>query len=164
MTASQDRLILLWYLLGLGGWLVPIYQPDVYARTLPLHLPPIATPHLQHVEYDERHRRLEVQCSWPVGRGRHAAITCLLKRVRADLAPAAGLDPDRFLAQLRHFLTVRILGVIQPAHLTGHDLLLLLAKLAEAQHPETIGEVFTRTDPVTATGSDDWTDDDHPAA
>ncbi|MER7843513.1 hypothetical protein ABTZ03_06130 [Kitasatospora sp. NPDC096077] len=153
--------ILLWYLLGMGGWLVPTYQPDVYARTLPLHLPPVTTPHLEYVGHDARHRRLEVRYTWAVGAGRQAAIDGLLKRVRADLAPAAGLDPDRFLAQIRHFLTLRILGVIPPGRLTGHGLLLLLAKLAETQQPETICETFTRTQPAPDTGPDDRMDDDH---
>jgi hypothetical protein len=160
-TLAGEIAVLLWYLLGMGGWLVPTYQPDVYARTLPLHLPPVTTPHLEHVNHDERHRRLEVRYTWAVGAGRQAAIDRLLKRVRADLAPAAGLDPDRFLAQLGHFLALRILGVIPPGRLTGHDLLLLLAKLTETQQPETIGETFTRTPPAPATGPDDRTDDDH---
>ncbi|MEV7355017.1 hypothetical protein [Kitasatospora sp. NPDC091276] len=159
-TLAGEIATLLWYLLGMGGWLVPTYQPDVYARTLPLHLPPVATPHLEHIDHDERHRRLEVRYTWPVGAGRHAAITRLLERVRADLAPAADLNPDRFLAQIRHFLALRILGVIPPARLTGHDLLLLLAKLAETQHPEAVGETFAHTQPSPATGPDDWTDDD----
>ncbi|MER5641590.1 hypothetical protein ABT095_32190 [Kitasatospora sp. NPDC002227] len=160
-TLAGEIAVLLWYLLGLGGWLVPTYQPAVYARTLPLHLPPVTTPHLQHVDHDERHRRLEVRYTWPLGAGRRAAITRLLERVRSDLAPAAGLDPDRALAQLRHFLVLRILGVIPPDLLTGDDLLLLLAKFAEVQHPDTACEVFTRTQPAPAAGPDDWTDDDH---
>ncbi|WP_416875489.1 hypothetical protein [Kitasatospora sp. SC0581] len=160
-TLAGEIAILLWYLLGMGGWLVPTYQPEVYARTLPLHLPPVTTPHLEHVDHDERHRRLEVRYTWAVGAGRQAAIDRLLKRVRADLAPAAGLAPDRFLAQIRHFLTLRILGVIPPGRLTGHDLLLLLAKLAETQQPESVDETFTRTQPAPATGLDDRTDDDH---
>ncbi|MGA5819476.1 hypothetical protein ACPC54_16670 [Kitasatospora sp. NPDC094028] len=150
-TLAGEVAILIWYLLGMGGWLVPTYQPDVYARTLPLHLPPVATPRLEHVDHDERHRRLEIRYTWTVGAGRQAAIDCLLRRVRADLAPAAGLDPDRFLAQIRHFLALRILGVIPPGRLTGHDLLLLLAKLAETQQPETVCQTFTRTQPAPAT-------------
>ncbi|MCE3034851.1 hypothetical protein [Streptomyces sp. CMSTAAHL-2] len=148
-TIAGEIAVLLWYLLGMGGWLVPRYRPEVYARTLPLHLPQVAAPHLEHVEYDERHRRLEVRYTWPAGPGRRAAITRLLERVRSDLAAAAGLDADRVLAQLRHFLTLRILGVIPPGQLTGDDLLLLLAKLAETQHPEAVGETFTRTHPLT---------------
>jgi hypothetical protein len=159
-TLAGEIAILLWYLLGMGGWLVPTYQPDVYARTLPLHLPPITTPRLEHVDHDERHRRLEVTYTWTVGAGRQAAIGRLLQRIRADLGPAAGLSPDRFLAQIRHFLALRILGVIPPSRLTGHDLLLLLAKLAEAHDPEAANETFTRTQPAPATGPDDWTDDD----
>ncbi|WP_328954659.1 hypothetical protein [Kitasatospora purpeofusca] len=160
-TLAGEIAILLWYLLGMGGWLVPTYQPDVYARTLPLHLPPVTTPHLEHVDHDERHRRLEVRYTWAVGAGRQAAIDRLLKRVHADLAPATGLDPDRFLAQIGHFLALRILGIIPPGRLTGQDLLLILAKLAETQQPETVCETFTRTQPAPASGLDDRTDDDH---
>ncbi|MDH6113963.1 hypothetical protein P3T36_002784 [Kitasatospora sp. MAP12-15] len=155
---------LLWYLLAMGGWLVPTYQPDVYARTLHLHLPPCTTPHLAHVEQSTRHRRLEVHYTWPVGPGREAAITRLTHRIRTDLANAAGLSPDGFLAEIRHFLTMRILGVIPPARLTDSDLLLLLAKLAQAQDPETIGETFTRTDPYQPSGPDDGNDHDHTRA
>ncbi|MGC0316179.1 hypothetical protein [Kitasatospora acidiphila] len=163
-TLAGEIAILLWYLLGMGGWLVPTYQADVYARTLHLHLLPINTPRLEHVDHDKRHRRLEVRYSWPVGAGRQVAITQLLKRVRADLAPVCGLNPDRFLAQIRHFLVLRILGVIPPGRLTSHDLLLLLAKLAETQQPETIGETFTRTQPTLTTHPDDRTDDERPHA
>ncbi|MFF1903280.1 hypothetical protein [Kitasatospora sp. NPDC058218] len=85
-TLAGEIAILLWYLVGMGGWLVPTYQPDIYAHTLPLHLPPITTPHLEHVDHDERHRRLEVRYTWPVGAGRHAAINRRLERVHADLA------------------------------------------------------------------------------
>ncbi|MFF1903279.1 hypothetical protein [Kitasatospora sp. NPDC058218] len=54
--------------------------------------------------------------------------------------------------------------MIPPSRLTGHDLLLLLAKLAETQQPEAVGEAFTRTHPAPTSGRDDWTDDDHASA
>lgn len=38
-TIAGEAANLLWYLMALGGWLVPRYQPDVYARTLRLALP-----------------------------------------------------------------------------------------------------------------------------
>ncbi|WP_274919638.1 hypothetical protein [Streptomyces sp. WZ-12] len=68
----------LWYLLALGGWLVPTYQPDVYTRTLSLHLPAAATPTVEHVELSVRHRRLDLHYTWPTGPGRHTALTRLL--------------------------------------------------------------------------------------
>ncbi|MEY9839381.1 hypothetical protein [Streptacidiphilus sp. EB103A] len=139
---------LLWYLLAMGGWLVPVYQPDVYARTLPLHYPPPATPRIEHVDLSPRHRRLDIHYTWPLGPGRHAALTQLLARLAHDLGPAAGLDPARPLTTLAPFLTLRILGVIPPSRLTATDLLLLLAKLAEAQAPQ--HPAFTRTDPLPA--------------
>ncbi|MGW0392570.1 hypothetical protein ACWDYJ_17055 [Streptomyces sp. NPDC003042] len=43
-TAVGEAANLLWYLMALGGWLVPDYQPDVYARTLRLALTAPATP------------------------------------------------------------------------------------------------------------------------
>lgn len=140
---------LLWYLLALGGWLVPSYQPDVYTRTLPLHLAPAVTPTLAHVELSTRRRHVDMHYTWPTGPGRHIALTRLLDRLATDLGDAAALPPDHRLATLSPFLTLRILGVIPPRLLTNADLLLLLAKLAQAQHL-TEATFFTRTDPLPA--------------
>ncbi|MFJ1662433.1 hypothetical protein [Streptomyces anthocyanicus] len=130
---------LLWYLLALGGWLVPAYQSDVYARTLRLHLPPVSTPTLlRPAELSARHHHLNLDYAWPTGAGRHAAITRLLARITSDLGEAAGLPPDRQLPALGPFLTLRVLGVIPPHHLTQQDLLLLIAKLAQAQHLDSV--------------------------
>ncbi|MFH9727479.1 hypothetical protein ACH4M4_31570 [Streptomyces sp. NPDC017254] len=79
-TVAGEAANLIWYLLALGGWLVPRYQPDVYARTFRLALP--------------------------------------------------------------------ILGVIPPSRLTGHDLLLVLIKLAESQDPHTTLDTFFTTTPA----------------
>ncbi|MFI1205589.1 hypothetical protein ACH4VR_40245 [Streptomyces sp. NPDC020883] len=141
---------LLWYLLALGGWLVPTYQPDVYTRTLPLHLPAAATPTVERAELSVRHRRLDLHYTWPTGPGRHTALTRLLARITSDLGDAAGLPPDRQLTPLGPFLALRILGVIPPHLLTTTDLLLLLAKLAQAQHLNNSAQ-FTHTDPLTTT-------------
>ncbi|MGW0552393.1 hypothetical protein [Streptomyces altiplanensis] len=140
---------LLWYLLALGGWLVPIYQPDVYTRTLPHHLPPVAVPAVEHAELSARHRRLDIHSTWPIGPGRHAALTRLLARLTTDLGDAAALPPDRQLPALTPFLTLRVLGVIPPHLLTTTDLLLLLAKLVQAQHLAD-NAPFTHTRPLAA--------------
>ncbi|MGQ4390124.1 hypothetical protein [Streptomyces sp. SAS_270] len=140
---------LLWYLLGLGGWLIPTYQPDVYTRTLPLHLTPAALPTVDHAELSARHRRLDLHYTWPTGAGRHVALTRLLHRLTTDLGDAAALPPGHRLDALSPFLTLRILGVIPPYLLTPADLLLLLAKLAQAQHLAGSG-FFTRTNPLPA--------------
>ncbi|MEU5137490.1 hypothetical protein [Streptomyces californicus] len=130
---------LLWYLLALGGWLVPAYQSDVYARTLRLHLPPAYTPTLARpAELSARHTHLNLDYTWPTEAGRRTAITRLLTRITSDLGEAAGLPPGRQLHALGPFLTLRILGVIPPHHLTQHDLLLLIAKLAQAQHLDSV--------------------------
>ncbi|GLW57841.1 hypothetical protein [Kitasatospora phosalacinea] len=156
---AGDVAVLLWYLLGMGGWLVPRYQPDVFARTLPLHLPPVASPRLDQVVLDEEQRRVEIGYTWQVGAGRQAAIGRLLDRLSTDLGEAAGLAPHTLLAQLRPFLLLRLLGVVPLAALTEDDRLLLLAKLAEAH---SAAEAFTRTSPLPPTetaGLDDRTDD-----
>ncbi|WP_327349559.1 hypothetical protein OG772_17805 [Streptomyces sp. NBC_01321] len=49
-TAAGEAANLLWYLMALGGWLVPRYQPDVYARTLRLALQPQSRPRIEHLE------------------------------------------------------------------------------------------------------------------
>ncbi|GAA1336891.1 hypothetical protein GCM10009647_079560 [Streptomyces sanglieri] len=140
---------LLWYLLALGGWLVPTYQSDIYTRTLPMHLPPTAIPAVEHAERSNRHHRLDLHCSWPAGPGRHTALTRLLDRLTTDLGDAAGLPRGQQLEALRPFLIAWILGAIPPRHLTVTDLLLVLAKLAEAQHLHNHAQ-FTRTDPLPA--------------
>ncbi|BAJ30474.1 MULTISPECIES: hypothetical protein [Kitasatospora] len=157
-SVAGDVAVLLWYLLGMGGWLVPRYQPDVFTRTLPLHLPPVAVPRLDRVVLDEEQRRVEISYTWEVGAGREAAIGRLFERLHTDLGEAAGLDPDALLTQLRPFLLLRLLGVVPLAQLTEADLLLLLAKVAEVH---AAAEAFTRTSPLPPTdtaGLDDRTD------
>ncbi|MFD3563437.1 hypothetical protein ACFWVU_27780 [Streptomyces sp. NPDC058686] len=143
-TLPGDIANLLWYLLALGGWLVPTYQSDVYTRTLPLHRPPAAAPAVEHAELSARHRRLDLHYTWPSGSGRRTALTQVLARLATDLGDAAGLPSGRQLEALRPFLALRILGVIPPSLLTTADLLLVLAKLAEAQHLHDHDQ-FTRT-------------------
>ncbi|MDR3084429.1 MAG: 3-oxoacyl-ACP reductase FabG [Streptomyces sp.] len=147
-TLAGEIANLLWYLLALGGWLVPTCQHDIYNRTLPLHLPPVATPTAEHAELSTQHRRLDLHHTWPTGPGRHTALARLLARITNDLGAAAGLPPDRQLHTLGPFLTLRILGVIPPHLVTPTDLLLLLAKLAQAQHLQD-HPPFTHTDPLT---------------
>ncbi|MFF4711168.1 hypothetical protein ACFY2V_07125 [Streptomyces eurythermus] len=57
--------------------------------------------------------------------------------------------------EVRAFLALRILGVIPPARLTGHDLLLVLIKLAESQHPHTTLDTFFTTTPAPHPGPGD---------
>lgn len=144
-TLAGEITTLLWYLLAMGGWLVPVFQPKVYARTLRLALRPVATPLIEQHALSTTARRLEITYVWDVGAGRHAAVHRLVERIRTDLAATAGIEPDSFLRQVRGFLAARILGVFDPATLSGSALLLILAKLAESQSPTTTLEDFTRT-------------------
>ncbi|MGW6412301.1 hypothetical protein ACWF95_34620 [Streptomyces vinaceus] len=133
-TALGEAANLLWYMMALGGWLVPRYQPDVYARTLRLALPPLSCPRIDHLELHEGTRHIDVRYSWGTGAGRSAAITRALDGLRGD--------DGRGLEEIHTFLALRILGVIPAARLTGHDLLLVLIKLAESQDPLTAIDTF----------------------
>ncbi|MBB4951212.1 hypothetical protein F4556_006747 [Kitasatospora gansuensis] len=146
-TIAGEAANLLWYLLALGGWLVPLHQRDTYIRTLRLHLPPAAHPTVEHAELSTRHRHLDLRYTWPTGPGRQAALHRLLARLRTDLGTAADLPLGRELESLRPFLTARILGVIDPRRLGDTERLLLLAKIAELQ---AFDAQFARTDPLPA--------------
>ncbi|MEW2620683.1 hypothetical protein [Streptomyces sp. NPDC048106] len=136
-TVAGEAANLLWYLMALGGWLVPRYQPDVYARTLRLALPPLSRPRIEHLELHQSNRHIDVRYSWNTGPGRGAAITRALDGLRGE--NGSGLE------EIHAFLALRILGVIPVSRLTGHDLLLVLIKLAESQDPLTTIDTFFTT-------------------
>ncbi|WP_282696133.1 hypothetical protein [Streptomyces sp. CC208A] len=140
-TVVGETANLLWYLMALGGWLVPRYQPDVYARTLRLALPPLARPRVEHLELHRSSRHIDVRYSWNTDPGRAAALTRALDGLRGE--HGGGLE------EIRAFLALRILGVIPPSRLTGHDLLLVLIKLAESQDPHTTTDTFFTTTQTT---------------
>jgi hypothetical protein len=129
---ASDTANFLWYLLGMGGWLVPTYQADVYERTLRAPVPPVATPVVEHLCVTPR--RLEIDYTWQVGAGRHSAIAALLHRLASDLGTALAPSSD-VAASLRPFLAVRILGVIPLRQMSGAHAVACLAKLAELAHP-----------------------------
>ncbi|MFJ7127319.1 hypothetical protein [Streptomyces sp. NPDC098101] len=139
-TVAGEAANLLWYLMGLGGWLVPRYRPDVHARTLRLALPPLSGPRIEHLELHRSSRHIDVRYSWNTGPGRAAALTRALDGLRGE----NGSDPE----EIRPFLALRILGVIPPTRLSGHDLLLVLIKLAESQDPRTTLDTFFTTAPA----------------
>ncbi|MGW3799784.1 hypothetical protein [Streptomyces clavifer] len=139
-TIAGEAANLLWYLMALGGWLVPRYQPDVYARTLRLALPSCTSPHIDHLELDAATRHIDIRYTWNTGAGRHAALAGALH----GLCGHGGIGMD----ELRAFFALRILGVIPAARLTSHDLLLVLVKLAESQHPGTDLGAFLTTAPA----------------
>jgi hypothetical protein len=129
---ASDTANFLWYLLGMGGWLVPAYQPDVYRRTLHTPVPPVATPAIDSLRVTGR--RIEIDYTWRVGAGRHAALTTLLHRIASDMGAALAPGGDA-AATLRPFLAVRILGVISLHQMTGPHAVTCLARLAELSHP-----------------------------
>lgn len=143
-TIAGEIANLLWYLIALGGWLVPRYQPDVYARTLRRPYHPVFQPALDHVGRSQRRQRFELSYIWRVGPGRAAAIEQLLARVHDDLGEAAGLDPAEPMRSLRALLALRILGVIPASRLNPDDVLLLAIKLAQTRMPTaTLAEFAT---------------------
>lgn len=139
--------ILLWYLLGMGGWLVPAYQPLTYMRTLRLRghgsVPPDIT------QLDTHGGHIDVDFTFRARPGRRAALDALLRRIHTDLAELLaprGTTPD---AALKPWLALRILGVIPLTGMSQADRAVCLATLAHVLDPGvTIND-------VTITGSPD---------
>ena len=129
---AGDVANLLWYLLGMGGWLVPVYQPEVYRRTLRAPMCPMATPIVNQLSVTAR--RVEIDYTWRVGAGRHAALTALLNRLTRDLGAAVAPCGD-IMAVLRPFLVMRVLGVIPLGQMSGPHAMACLAKIAELASP-----------------------------
>ncbi|MFD3761160.1 hypothetical protein [Streptomyces sp. NPDC058622] len=102
-----------------------------------LALPPQTSPRIEHLELHGSRRHIDVRYSWNTGPGRRAAITRTLDALRGEDGTA--------LEEIHAFLALRILGVIPAARLTGHDLLLVLIKLAESQDPLTTLDTFFTT-------------------
>ncbi|MGW8993063.1 hypothetical protein ACWGRF_24465 [Streptomyces zhihengii] len=136
-TVAGEAANLLWYLMALGGWLVPRYQPDVYTRTLNLALPPLTRPRIESLDLHRDSQHIDVRYSWNTGPGRTKAIARAL----------GGLCGEND-SEIRAFLALRVLGVIPPSRLSGHDLLLVLIKLAESQDPRTTLDTFFTTAPA----------------
>ena len=144
---------LLWYLLGMGGWLVPRYQPATYTQTLRLALPPVTVPAIDSLDVSVHRQRAELTYAWRTGLGRQAAIKRLLTWLDRDLGAALGCVPARIPALLRPFLILRILGVIPGTSLNREDALLMLAKVAEASDPEIVLGDFASTTAHDAEGT-----------
>jgi hypothetical protein len=143
---AGDVANLLWYLLGMGGWLVPTYQPATYVRTLREPRPPLAHPIVQRLHMGRR--RVEIEPAWVAGSGRRASLDAVVRRLDADLGAAIAPGSDVTDA-LRPFLAVRILGVIPLGQLSGPDALLCFAKLAELADPRLTLDDLVRTVPAT---------------
>jgi hypothetical protein len=139
-TIAGEIANLLWYLLAMGGWLVPRYQPDVYARTLRRPLAPIATPQLTRLSLDADTIRLDY--AWRLGTARSWAIRSALTAIEHLLLPALRTPMTGLLALMRPFLTMRILTVLPLTALQPHDALLCLAKLAQLHDPDTTPALF----------------------
>jgi ADP-ribose pyrophosphatase YjhB (NUDIX family) len=140
---AGDAACLLWYLLGMGGWLVPAYQPGTYARTLRSPEPPVAAPAVSrlHLAGD----RIELDYTWNAGPGRRAALAALRASLDGDLG--AAIAPGGDIADvLAPFLAARILGVIPLGQMSGPHALLCLAWLAEAFHPGATPATLTHAD------------------
>lgn len=129
---AGDAANLLWYLLGMGGWLVPTYQPATYGRTLREPRPPLVHPVVERLVV--RQRAIEIDYVWALGPGRRAALDTLVRRLNGDLGTAITAGGD-VTDVLRPFLALRILGVIPLGRMSGSDALLCWARLAEVLDP-----------------------------
>jgi hypothetical protein len=146
---AADTANFLWYLLGMGGWLVPAYQAGVYERTLRAPVPPVATPVINCLCVTTRY--IEIDYTWQAGAGRRAALAALLHRLARDLGTALAPGQDA-AASLRPFLAIRILGVIPLRQMSGPHAVACLAKLAELSHPAWNLPSWCATVPAAAPG------------
>ena len=129
---AGDAACLLWYLLGMGGSLVPAYRRPPTPAPCAARCPRPPSPAVDRLDLQDD--RIELDYTWGAGPGRHAALTALRRRLRGDLGNVVAPDGD-VTAALRPFLAARILGVIPLGRMSGPDALLCLARLAEALHP-----------------------------
>ncbi|WP_433501728.1 hypothetical protein ACQP1K_29265 (plasmid) [Sphaerimonospora sp. CA-214678] len=140
---AGEAATLLWYLLAMGGWLVPRYKPVTYARTVHAPgrpLPPAVT--YLHVQDGQVHIAAQVRA----GVGRNAAIAALLRRLHGDIGELI-CGPHRDpLAAMRAWLAVRILGVIPITRMTYPDAAVCLLKLVQVLHSGTRLDDFAATD------------------
>jgi hypothetical protein len=83
---AGDAANFLWYLLGMGGWLVPAYQPAVYARTLRTPVPPGSRARHRPPAHDSQVHRDRLHLA---GTGRSA------RRAHRAAAPARWRPRDR---------------------------------------------------------------------
>ncbi|MEV6982912.1 hypothetical protein AB0M95_16845 [Sphaerisporangium sp. NPDC051017] len=139
---AGDVAILLWYLLAMGGWLVPTYKPATYAATVTSPRPPLH-PLVTHARIDGD--RVDICAQLRAGAGRRAALDALVARLRGDLGAALGGDPAQ---ALRAWLVVRILGVLPLTAMSPTDRAVCLLKLAELADGREL-EDFSATAPTT---------------
>ncbi|GAA3687672.1 hypothetical protein GCM10022224_061100 [Nonomuraea antimicrobica] len=137
---------LLWYLLAMGGWLVPRYKPLTYWRTV--RAPgPARPPVLTHLHTGQG--RLEVSGTLQVGAGRHAAIGALTRRLHSDLGALIMAADDPLIA-LRPWLVLRILGVLPLTAMAQADRAFCLGLLAQVLCERTRLEDLARVEPSPA--------------
>jgi hypothetical protein len=145
-TIAGEVANLLWYLLGLGGWLVPAYQPLTYAATLRIRGLGAVPPEVTYLRTCGD--QTEVEFTYRARPGRRAALDVLTRRIHADLggllAPM-GVDAD---VALSPWLAVRVLGVIRLTRLCDADQAVCLATLAHILDPSiTLDELAVTTSP-----------------
>ncbi|MEU9836998.1 hypothetical protein AB0D67_36140 [Streptosporangium sp. NPDC048047] len=143
-TLAGEAAVLLWYLLAMGGWLVPRYKPRTHARTTHIRAAAVLPPAMAHLRtYGDR---VEVAGTLRAGAGRRAAIDALLRRLSADVGSLIGAPGSDPMAALRPWLTLRIMGVIPLSAMSPADAAVCLAKLSQALDPNISLEHFAATE------------------
>ncbi|QSB03961.1 hypothetical protein [Natronoglycomyces albus] len=131
---------LLWYLVGLGGWLVPTCQPKVFARTLP-NAKSYDHPLIKFTTTRSKWSYIDVRVRWDMGLGRAAALDELIARLSPGRplyeACLATTDSNNLMDALRPWLITRILGVIPPTQMQPDQILGCLSALAVVSDPAT---------------------------
>jgi hypothetical protein len=140
-TAGMNSLLgefanFLWYTTALGGWLAPTYNPDAFADHPATNIQVTANrPKLHWAAVDTRTHTIHIDYSSTPAPARQAAAARswqnLVEPTAADLWPGEDLGE-----LLRPYLAMRILAVYNLAHLSSHDRITALARLAEVIDPD----------------------------
>jgi 8-oxo-dGTP pyrophosphatase MutT (NUDIX family) len=130
----------LWYLLAMGGWLVPAYQPATYARTLTHRGNGPHPPHVNYLRHDGA--SIEIDYAFTARPGRRAALDALLARLDTDLGTRLQAD---LVEVLRPWLILRVLGVIPLTRMTPADQAVCWAAVADITAPDITLTGFTQT-------------------
>lgn len=141
---AGEAAVLLWYLLAMGGWLVPRYKPLTYARTLRGGRSGPMPPAVTHARVQGD--LVEVTARLRAGAGRRAAIAALVARLHGDVGVLLG-RPGNPMSALAPWLAVRILGVLPLTAMTDQDIAVCLLKLAELDAGACLADFTTTEQP-----------------
>lgn len=124
-----------WYTTALGGWLVPLYNPQALAdHPATFAQLPSNTPRVDRAQLDRTARSIHLDYRMRLSAARRAAVTTYWRDLVEPVS--SQIWPGQDLAELlRPYLAMRILAVYNLADLAPAHRLVVLGRLAECMDP-----------------------------